>query len=336
MKYIFFLAVLALMSVSCRKVVVKETDGFGFRQPSYFPDPVYPFGQNTITRERYELGRELFYSPVLSSDNTISCGTCHSQVHGFADHNLAFSMGVDGQLGTRNAPPIFNLAWQPHFMWDGGVNHLEMFSIAPITNPVEMNETMAGVMEKLNTSEHWKSRFLKAYGTDEVTDQMLFRALTQYMLLVISDRSKYDEMRRGKVPFSEQEQAGYALFQSKCASCHAEPMFTDYSFRNNGLDETFTDVGRALITQNAVDEGTFKVPTLRNVMLTYPYMHDGRFFTLNEVLDHYSEGVQHSSTLDPLLENGIPLTAQEKEDIKAFLRTLTDHALMSDPLLSEP
>lgn len=335
MKYVFLLLGI-LTLIACRKPEVQQVESFGFRQPSYFPDPVYSFGQNQITKEKYELGRALFFSPILSSDNTISCASCHDQPHAFADHNVAFSSGVNGQIGTRNAPAIFNLAWQPHFMWDGGVNHLEVFSVAPITNALEMNESMASVIEKLNASEYWKSRFKTAYNADHITDQMMLRALTQYMLLIISDRSKYDEVRKGKAQFTEQEQSGYNLFLNKCASCHTEPLFTDHSFRNNGLDQQFSDAGRALITQNDQDNGKFKVPTLRNVMLTYPYMHDGRFYTINDVLEHYSTGVQHSATLDPVLENGIPLTQQNKEDLKAFLRTLTDDVMLADPTLSRP
>lgn len=337
MKRILFFSGILILLVSCRKVVVHEAEeSFGFRQPAYFPDPVYPFDQNEINRASFELGRELFYDAILSSDNTVSCANCHSQVHAFADHNVALSTGVNGQLGTRNAPAIFNMAWQPYFMWDGGVNHLEIFPLAPITNPLEMNETMSGVIGKLNASDYWTARFKSVYGTEAITDQQLFRSLAQYMLLIVSDQSLYDRVKRGEANFNADQQAGYELFQNKCGACHQEPLFTDHSFRSNGLDLESTDEGRAHITQNSADLGKFKVPSLRNVLLTYPYMHDGRFFTIDDVLEHYNSGIQPAANLDPLLQNGIPLTNGEKELIKAFLATLSDYQLMANPLLSEP
>lgn len=322
--------------MSCKKPQIKELEKLDFYHPSHFPVTAYPLEQNPISRVKFELGRELFYSTVLSSDNTVSCATCHAQTHAFADHNIAMSVGVGGAMGTRNSPPVFNMAWQPHFMWDGGVNHLEIFSLAPITNPVEMNETMANVIQKLNNSDYWKLRFKIAFGTDNITDQELFLSLTQYMLMIVSDGSHYDQVKRGKASFTAEQQAGYDVFLQKCVSCHTEPLFTDYSFRNNGLDLVSSDEGRYLITQNDSDKGKFKVPTLRNVLLTYPYMHDGRFFTIDQVLEHYSSEVQQHENLDPLLQSGIPLTIQEKVYLKRFLETLNDYSLMSNVMLSEP
>lgn len=340
MKYLSFL-IISLVFISCKKPVIEEIDQddpeyIAFRHPAGFPSPVYPIDERPINVEKFKLGRELFYSTVLSSDNTISCATCHAQTHSFADHNIDLSVGVGGAVGIRNSPPIFNMAWQPHFMWDGGVNHLEVFSIAPITNPVEMNETIANVVNRLNASDYWKNRFKTAFGSGNVTDQQLLIALTQYMLLIISDRSHYDKVMKGQGVFTTEQQAGYDLFRQKCASCHKEPMLTDYSFRNNGLDIVSADEGRFLITQDNSDKGKFKVPTLRNVLLTYPYMHDGRFFTIDQVLEHYSSGIQSHQNLDPLLQNGISLTADDKKNLKRFLETLNDYELMGDKLLSEP
>ncbi len=340
MKYLLLLSILVL-TISCRKNTIVEveemdTELISFRYPNGFPSVVYPLGEKPINSNQFKLGRELFYSTTLSSDNTISCATCHAQTHAFADHNIALSVGVGGAFGTRNSPSITNLAWQPHFMWDGGVNHLEMFSIAPITNPVEMNETIANVIAKLNNSSYWKKQFKKAFDTDYITDQQLFLALTQYMLLIISDNSHYDKVKRGEAIFTNEQQAGYNLFLQKCASCHQEPLFTDYSFRNNGLDLVSTDEGRFLITQNESDKGKFKVPTLRNVLLTYPYMHDGRFFTIDQVLEHYNSGIKQHANLDPLLNAGLPLTSEDKKNLKRFLETLNDFELIGNKILSEP
>lgn len=341
MKKIVFISI-ALISIACKKEpieVVNPNSGetVVFRQPNGFPQPVYPVNERPIETAKFLLGRELFYSTLLSSDNTISCGTCHAQTHSFADHNVALSAGVGGSLGTRNAPPIFNMAWQPSFMWDGGVNHLEMFSIAPITNPLEMNETMENVMNKLNQSPYWKQRFKDVYGGDEATDQQLFISLTQFMLMIISDGSLYDQVKRGEATFTSEQQAGYDLFLQKCASCHTEPMFTDYSYRNNGLEVTSNDDGRFLITQMESDRGKFKVPTLRNILLTYPYMHDGRFFTIDQVFDHYSSGIQSHPNLDASLPvGGMELSSEDKTNLKRFLETLNDYQLMGEMLLNEP
>ena len=323
--------------VSCKKPKIEKAEPWGFNQEAYFPQPVYTFANNKQSYERFQLGAALFFDPILSSDSTISCETCHAQTHAFSGHNTPVSQGVGGALGTRNSPAIFNLAWSPAFMWDGGINHIEVMPIGPITNPVEMNETLAHVVTKLKNSEKYRKLFKKAYGTEQITDQLLLKALAQYLVMIISDNSKYDKVRRGETVYTATEQAGYDLFVQKCSQCHTEPLFTDYSYHNNGLDATFTnDLGRAHITQLPEDEGKFKVPTLRNVAKTYPYMHDGRFFTLNQVLDHYVSGIQHSATLDPILESGIPLTGLEKQQLIAFLKTLTDYDLLNNAWLFQP
>jgi cytochrome c peroxidase len=330
MKYIF-LSILAVTIISCKK---KNDDDLAFQltYPSYFPTPVYEFENNELTKARFDLGKKLFFDKQLSSNGTISCNSCHAQGHAFADHNVSLSEGVNGVIGTRNSPSISNMIWSPSFMWDGGVNHIEVFSVAPITNPLEMNETMSNVISKLNNSSEYKNLFKIAYGIDNITDQAMLRALTMYMSMMVSCNSKYDKVRQGKVSFSSDEAVGYELFKQKCASCHSEPLFTNYQFVNNGLDSIFTDLGRGEITFNANDNGKFKVPSLRNVELTYPYMHDGRFWSLNDVLDHYDHGIKSSSTLAPSLQNGIPLTVNEKTKLIAFLKTLTDYDLLGNSL----
>lgn len=300
--------------------------------PSYFPSPVYPFADNEISNAKFRLGKKLFFDPILSIDSTVSCASCHSLVHAFADHNKPLSNGVGNALGTRNAPSIVNMIWSPSFMWDGGVNHLDVFSVAPITNPLEMKESIAHVIHKLKNNSAYQDLFQKAFGEGEINDQKMLRALSIYMALIVSDKSKYDYVRQGKDVFTADEKAGYELFTQKCASCHKEPMFTDYSYRNNGLDTAFLDLGRGRITLNPLDNGKFKVPTLRNIDLTYPYMHDGRFWSLNQVLDHYNAGIKHSETLDSTLQNGIPLTSNQKNKLIKFLKTLTDYKLLSNNL----
>lgn len=326
MKKFFYLSFLILIA-SCNK---DKEEVFELSYPDYFPTPVYSFENNELTKDKFELGRKLFYDGILSSDNSVSCGSCHSQVHGFADHNVNFSTGVNNLKGTRNSPAITNMIWSSSFMWDGGVNHIEVFSVAPITNPLEMNESMENVINKLNASASYRNAFKKAFGTETITDQLMLRALTSYMAMLVSADSKYDQFRQGKVLLTEQELQGMQLFEQKCASCHTAPLYTNNSFKNNGIDSVFSDLGRGRITLNAVDNGKFKVPSLRNVELTYPYMHDGRFWTLEQVLEHYNTGIKNSETLAPELVNGLPMTAEEKKKIIAFLKTLTDYTIISD------
>jgi cytochrome c peroxidase len=324
---------LALLFIACKKHVDGNVEPFGFKAPSDFPVPVYNFENNPQSYRKFMLGKALFFDPVLSSDSTISCSSCHEQAHGFGAHATALSAGVGGALGTRNSPGIMNLAWSPSFMWDGGVNHIEVMPVSPITNPLEMNETLANVVAKLQNSERYRELFKSAYGSQQVTSERMLKAMAQYLAMLVSDQSKYDKMRRGEAAFTSQEQAGYELFVQKCSQCHTEPLFTDHSFRNNGLDDESLDAGRAAITQLQSDHGKFRVPTLRNVELTNPYMHDGRFFTLNQVLEHYNSGIHQSATLDPALASGIPLSGAEKQSLVAFLKTLTDYKFISDPLL---
>lgn len=325
-----------VVSVGCKKYEVDHIAPFRFEAPDYFPEVQYDFTENQVTKGRFELGKMLFFDPVLSSDSTVSCASCHAQVHAFADHNTSLSSGVDGRLGRRNSPSIANMAFSPAFMWDGGVNHLEIFSLAPITDTNEMNETMSNVIYKLNQNEMYRWLFKKHYQVDEINDQIMFRALTVYMTMIVSDGSKYDQWKQGKTELTSKEEQGRLLFASNCASCHSGALQTDYSYRNNGLDASFeNDPGRGRITLDPSDNGKFKVPSLRNVMLTYPYMHDGRFYTIREVLDHYDEGIVSSETLDPLLDSGIPMTETEKDQIVAFLETLTDFELLNEQWLNQ-
>ena len=303
-----------------------------FEKPSNFPSPVYKFGENPLTPAGVALGKALFYDALLSKDNTVSCGSCHQQSAGFTQHGHALSHGINDLLTKRNSMPLFNLAWSPDFGWDGGVHHLDLFPISPLQNPAEMDETLPNVLDKLRYSKTYPPLFEKAFGTDEINTERFLKALSQFTLTMVSANSRYDKfMRNEGETLTETERAGMALVEQKCSSCHSGVLFSDFTFRNNGLKAASnTDIGRYDITLLDEDRYKFKVPSLRNLTATAPYMHDGRFGTLEEVLDHYASGVEKSATLDPFLnangQLGISLNADEKANIIAFLKTLNDEA----------
>ncbi|TGE25313.1 c-type cytochrome [Hymenobacter aquaticus] len=311
--------------------------------PANFPPPVYGLEQNPPTKEGFALGRALFYDPRLSRDGTISCGSCHQQFAAFSHAGHTVSHGLDGLLGTRNAPALQNLRWEREFLWDGGSRHIETMPVAPLTNPVEMGETLDNVVRKLNADPQYQRQFAQVFGSKPIDSYQLLRALAQFTAALTSANSRYDHYVRheGGGTLSAAETRGLTLLTQKCTPCHGTDLFTDHSYRNNGLDSAFpADSGRAHITQQATDRGKFKVPSLRNVARTAPYMHDGRFQTLEQVLDHYDHGVAASPTLDPLLQptsgrRGIALSAQERSDLVAFLHTLTDEQFLRDARLAE-
>ena len=302
------------------------SDYFELEYPNYFPTPEYDFSNNTLTKEKIELGRALFYDPVLSKDNSVSCATCHSPYNAFAhtDHDL--SHGINDEIGTRNAPALFNLAWQKTFMWDGAINHLDMQALAPITHAKEMNETLKNVISKLQNKEIYPTLFYQAFQDSIITGEHILKVLSQFQLTLVSANSKYDQMKRGEVQFSQQETNGYQLFQKNCNSCHTEPLFSNGGFANNALpiDTTLNDFGKWMVTEQSIDSLQFKIPTLRNLSYTYPYMHDGRFRKLKEVLNHYNKGISNSSNTISNIKNNITLTSNEKIDLIAFLKTLND------------
>ena len=297
-----------------------------FKTPEYFPKPVYNFDQNPLDSNKIELGRILFYDPILSKNNTISCASCHSPFNAFAhtDHDL--SHGIFDSIGNRNAPALFNLAWQKTFMWDGAINHLDMQALAPISHPGEMGSDINEVIEKLNKSKAYKESFSNAFQDSTINTAKILKALSQFQLTLVSANAKYDRVKMGKEAFTEQEKNGYQLFKNNCASCHSEPLFSNYNFENNGLpiDPKLNDLGRYVITQNENDKGKFKVPSIRNLSFTYPYMHDGRFMTLKEVIDHYTSGIEYSETLSSKFKKSIELSSNEKVDLISFLLALND------------
>lgn len=334
-----------LLLISCRKDV-RIPDKYGisndfditFNVPEGWPSPYYSFKNNTLTKTGFILGRKLFYETRLSKDNSTSCGSCHQNFAAFANADHSLSHGVYGLLGTRNSPPLFNLNWHTSFMWDGGVNHIEVQPLAPIENPVEMDETLNSIIAKLEADDTYKRMFSDAFGSTLINSERIFKALAQFMGAMVSANAKYDRYMR-KNPsanFSAEELAGLAVFENKCAACHKAPLFTDFSFRNKGLRPgAVNDSGRAHITSKAEDLYKFKVPSLRNLKYTAPYMHDGRYASIDQVLDQMSEDVFESPTLDPLMKDGISLSDQEKSDLKAFLNTLNDESFVSDKRFAE-
>ncbi|MDP3556451.1 MAG: cytochrome c peroxidase [Bacteroidota bacterium] len=309
--------------------------------PLGWPQPIYSFSVNTISEDKFVLGRALFYDPILSEDSTISCGSCHQQFVAFAhaDHNV--SHGIYDRVGTRNSPGLFNLTWHPHFMHDGGVNHIEVQPLAPISNTLEMGANINPVIVKLQASSKYRNMFLKAFGTEVVSSQNMFRAMTQFMGLMYSYNSKFDlyKRRENNVELSDAELRGYNLFLTNCNTCHKEPLFSDFDFRSNGIavNPLVDDIGRGLIFNLPQDKYKFKTPSLRNIAKTAPYMHDGRFNTLQQCLDHYANVKPNLINLDPLLQNnGLPLSSQDKQDIIAFLNTLTDYKFLADKRFADP
>lgn len=314
-----------------------------FSVPSNFPDLTYDINQNLPTEKGFELGKKLFYDGRLASDGVVSCGFCHIQDFAFTHHTHITSHGVDGLIGKRNAQPLHNLAFMNEFTWDGASTFLDSQPIIPITAEVEMNETISNVLSKLQNDSKYPTLFAEAYGSEGVTSERLFKSLSQFMVMMVSANSKYDKWERGEaITFSNAEEEGRGLFQVKCASCHAGTLQTDQSYRNNGLpiDSLHNDLGRSEVTGLSQDTRKFKVPSLRNIEITFPYMHDGRLETLVDVLDFYTDGIVQSETLDPVFIKpdgslGLEITLDEKTKIIAFLKTLTDTDFLNDQRFSE-
>lgn len=309
---------------------------------------------NQLTEQKVLLGRMLFHETMLSKDGSQACASCHLQTDGFSDPNR-FSIGVEGLPGNRQAMPVFNMAWHTNdFFWDGRANLLRDQALMPIQDPLEMNETLENVITKLSNSKMYRDQFVRAYDSEEITEEKLGLALEQFMLSIVSNQSKYDRYLAGEVELSESEERGRILFEQEynpffpessgadCTHCHGGKNFENDRYMNNGLDSdaNFADLGRENVTQNPADRAKFKVPSLRNVAITAPYMHDGRFQTLEEVIDHYNAGIKYSSTVDPTVENtresGLFLTPQDKMDLINFLHTLTDEVMMSEPAYQSP
>ncbi len=306
--------------------------------PAGFPPPVYTFQDNPLSREGFELGRKLFYDGRLSIDGLTPCSSCHQQPGGFGTFEHDLSHGANNSHTLRNAPVLFNLAWSTSFHWDGEFASLEDEAAQPINGHIEMGESFDGVINKINDDAEYRKQFKKVFGYPFIRPEHILQALSQFTGSLISADSKYDRYKKGAVTFTAQEENGYQLYKANCATCHPEPLFTDYSFRNIGLpvDNFLKDYGRMMVTSKKEDSLKFKVPTLRNTYISSNYMHDGRFNTLAQCINHYRSGVQQSTTLDPLLTNGITLTNTQASDLFVFLRALTDSAFLKEPKFQRP
>lgn len=298
--------------------------------------PIIPIN-NPQTQEGVALGEKLFFDPILSLDNSQACADCHAPENAFSDSDQ-FSDGVDGTLGSRNSMPLFNLAWNydEKFFWDGSAFSLEHQAFVPVSDPTEMKNTWPKVEQKLQQDKAYPILFERAFGTAKIDSTLVTKAIAQFERTLISSKSRFDKFLMGEIELTTQELNGFNVFMDEnkgdCFHCHGSdknPLWTDNKFHNNGLDETFTDLGLGAVTGDPADDGKFKSPSLRNLKFTAPYMHDGRFSTLDEVINHYSKGLKHSPTIDPLMkkvvQGGVGLSTQDRADLKAFLLTLSDY-----------
>jgi cytochrome c peroxidase len=341
------LVLTGILLVSCEPE--HTTTPYNFQTPVGFVQPTIP-ADNPMTVEGVALGRKLFYDPMLSKNDVQACADCHVQNVGFTDDGLQFSTGVDGFQGNRNAMAIINLAWGVNFFWDGRAIDLEHQIYGPVTNPLEMNISWPEVEQKLNGNATYKSLFKTAFNIDNIDSVHVSKAIAQFLRTLVSGNSKFDKFVRQEVSLTTSELNGLTIYNTERGDCfHCHPLTsglaTDNTFKNNALDDdaSMTDMGRMNVTGLATDKGKFKVPTLRNIELTAPYMHDGRFATLDDVVDHYDQGGVPSSTVDPLMKHtsgsanpGLNLTAQDKIDLINFLHTLTDTDFINNPDFSHP
>ena len=355
----FVLLILSIVIFSCKKdYVVVNGNGDGHTHThvgidnGQFPIPNIP-KDNRLTAEGIRLGRMLFYEKALSKDGTMSCASCHNQETGFSDTNR-FSLGVRGLPGKRQSMAAFNMLWSPNgFFWDGRASLLRHQALMPIQDELELDETLNSVVAKLQAKELYRTEFKRAFDINQVDTLHIALALEQFMHSIVSNKSKYDQYLAGNATLTQQEERGKFLFFNEftpsipsqsgadCAHCHSGILLTNNKFLNNGLDDDagFTDIGREKVTGKPSDRAKFKVTTLRNIELTPPYMHDGRFKTLEEVVEHYNSGVKMSSTLDGAIQptvGGLNLSTSDKAALVAFLKTLTDNTLATNPDYSNP
>jgi len=347
---------IAILFVSCDDVGIEGYTPYAptpqpLNIPQIFSDnilpPVIPI-DNPQTVEGVALGRKLFYDTILSGDNTQSCASCHSPENAFTDSDR-FSIGIDGLLGNRNSMPLFNMAWNYNekFFWDGRSFAIEGQALEPVENPIEMHNTWENAVISLQNHTDYPNLFFEAFGTTTIDKNLITKAIAQFERTLISANSRFDKHLLGQITLTVSELNGFNVFMDEtkgdCFHCHGNannPLWTDNIFHNNGLDTTFSDIGLGEFTGNPADNGKFKSPSLRNLKYTAPYMHDGRFETLDEVLDFYSSGVQQSPSLDPLMEfsaqGGVSMNTQEKADLKAFLLLLNDETFLTNEKFSNP
>ena len=345
MKNIVLLVCFTLNFISCtnddidRGIPINEK--YELKYPSYFPSLTFDTIRYPLSKNGIELGRKLFYDGRLSRNNTISCGFCHIQENAFTHHGHNVSHGIDDRLGIRNAPPIQNLAFLNRFMWDGVIHDLAQQSISPISNEDEMDSSIEEIVSKLKNDTNYRSLFKSVFGDESINGERILNALGQFMAAMISSNSRYDVYLKKEGNLTDEEKYGMNLFQQKCSSCHNGALFTDETFRNTGqyYDAQYKDGGLFRVTLDSVDFMKFRVPSLRNIELTKPYMHDGRFYSLEAVLNFYDENVENQKNLDPILKQngriGIPMTENEKKAMITFLKTLTDQKFITNPAFAE-
>jgi cytochrome c peroxidase len=318
--------------------------------PSYFSAPLSFINsvQNPITNDGATLGRVLFYDKMLSANNTVSCGSCHLQSKAFSDPRI-FSSGFEGEQTNRNSMAIVNSRFSFRYFWDQRALYAETQVLMPIQNHIEMGMNLGDLVTKLQTVDYYQPLFQKAFGSTEVNVSRISIALAQFVQSLNSYRSRYDVgTQTGFADFSPVETDGMNLFFSgtiNCNQCHTTANFYDTSPLNNGLESIYIDKGRGAITNDSADDGKFKVPSLRNIEMSAPYMHDGRFATLEQVVEHYNSGIQANANLDDrLATNGLTggppkqyyMTAYQKASVVAFLKTLTDQQFLNDVRFSDP
>jgi len=324
---------------------------YQFPDLQYFP-PMPGAADNLVTVEGAQLGRYLFYDPILSKDSNLSCGSCHKQANAFSDAPLSFSKGFNGVLQTRNTPPLFNLAWYPMLFWDGKARSIEEQVFHPVRSNTEMQMDWKAVAERINKSAFYKARFDIVFPGKTIDSILIAKAIAQFERTLISYRSKYDSVLDGLSFFTRDEVGGFEIVndmtRGDCLHCHTtdgDALGTTLGFSNNGLDSTkiftgYKDRGRGQVTGVAEDNGKFKIPSLRNLRFTAPYMHDGRFKTIEQVVNFYSEGVREGITTDSKMEfahaGGSHLSAVDKRRVIAFLNTLNDNAFVADTSFSNP
>ena len=344
-----FIILIVILILSCRKKntvqneVQIDIDNHNHTHTklgsSDFPIMPIPIDNETSV-EGIALGRKLFYDKSLSGDETQSCGSCHQQSRAFSD-NKRFSVGIDGVAGKLNASAIINVGWQSSAFWDGRANSLEKQALDPVENPIEMHLSWADAVFRIGADKSYRDEFKIVFGTEVITKEMVTKAIAQFERSLISNKSRFDKFLGGSVELTPLELAGYNLFiseKAECFHCHGSPLFSDDELHNNGLD-LFPDNGYFFVTSNVHDKGKFRTPTLRNVEFTAPYMHDGRFETLEDVIDFYSDSIKSSPTVDPLMPNdngGFHWTHLEKLQLVSFLKTLSDTAYINNREFSNP
>jgi len=338
MKKVLVILTIVWLFVSCDKddtiaPMAYDNPEIQLTIPEGFPALNTSVEGNRPTQYGVELGKMLFNDKRFSADNSISCASCHKQSNAFADNN-AKAVGIYDRVGLRNTPPVQNLAFMRFYNWDGNVIQLEKQPLVPIITHEEMNSSILQVIDKIRDDYHYKDLFKKAFGDESITPDRIYKSITQFEYTLVSAGSRYDKVKRneGEV-FTAGEARGYTVFRQKCESCHSTELFTDESFRNIGfpLNPNKDEAGRARITGLPADYMSFRVPSLRNAEYTAPYGSFGQFATLKDVLDYFDTGVLQADNLDPILkdnDNRIPLTEQEKQDIIAFIKTLSDDSFV--------